>query len=91
MSAPDGRCAEHPDVAATFLCARCGDFGCDGCARRVTPSAQPLCGACWAQRERTAGELERSASRSRTYTMVIALSVFAAWFLFVLATCLFTG
>lgn len=91
MTELDGKCAEHADVPATFLCARCGDFGCDGCARRVTPAAQPLCQRCWAQRERTAGELERSASRRRTYSILVAVSIFAAWFLLVLGTCVLTG
>ncbi len=46
-----GVCAAHPDRAASFTCARCGDNGCDECARRVVPTAAPLCASCWRLRE----------------------------------------
>jgi hypothetical protein len=46
-----GACAAHPDRAASFVCARCGDNGCTDCERRAVPEAKPICPGCWARRE----------------------------------------
>lgn len=54
-----GVCAEHSDRAATFTCARCGDNGCDECARRVVPTAAPICAACWRRREERVTKLAK--------------------------------
>jgi hypothetical protein len=46
-----GVCAIHPDRSAAFTCARCGDHGCESCAFRVVPTAQPICAECRRRRE----------------------------------------
>lgn len=54
-----GVCALHPDRAAAFTCARCGDNGCEACARRAVPTAAPLCEACWRRREERVSALAK--------------------------------
>jgi hypothetical protein len=41
-------CAVHPDAPASFLCARCGTFGCAECAFSVIPRRE-VCRACAAK------------------------------------------
>ena len=59
MSEVGGVCPVHPQRAATFACARCGDFGCDECANRVVPEAQPICPSCWSRREQRVATMKR--------------------------------
>ena len=51
--APQGAvCPNHPEVAATWTCGRCGNFMCVACERRTRPEATPMCPACWEMRQR---------------------------------------
>lgn len=94
MSAPSGEpatpagavCAVHADARATFLCARCGDYACEACARRVTPTASPLCAGCWGQREHVAGELRRGEGAFRTWVFVAVAALLVAWLALVATT-----
>lgn len=41
-------CAVHPEIDATFVCSRCGSFGCEGCAfSRI--EKREVCNACAAK------------------------------------------
>jgi hypothetical protein len=43
---PDGAmCASHPEIGASFTCARCGSFGCPGCAFSAIPGRE-VCRIC---------------------------------------------
>ncbi len=42
---PGARCARHPDVDASEVCARCGDFLCAACTL-VTSEGRPCCARC---------------------------------------------
>lgn len=76
---PDAACALHPGRPGSFLCVRCGDFGCDGCAHRVQPTAQPLCASCWRQREIAAGELRRGEGNLRLWILAGAALLLLIW------------
>jgi uncharacterized RDD family membrane protein YckC len=42
----DARCAVHPEIAALFVCSRCGDFCCEQCVASLGGRAVcPRCGA----------------------------------------------
>jgi len=74
-------CAIHADRPASFTCARCGDFGCDACARRVVPAAMPLCDACWRARELHVIPMSRAERPHRALVIVgvgIAIGLFVA-------------
>lgn len=72
MSELDGVCPAHPSRAATFTCARCGDFGCDECANRVVPTAQPICPTCWSRR---AQRVEKMTRDDGSYAAMAALGL----------------
>lgn len=54
-----GRCAQHPDIAASFTCPRCGDHGCESCARQAIEGATPLCPTCYRRRQERVQTLKK--------------------------------
>jgi hypothetical protein len=82
--APAGAvCPNHPDVAATWTCGRCGSFMCVSCERRTRPEATPMCPACWEMRQRKVPPQEvQSGTRMQTVGLVLGcISLFPIWFL----------
>ncbi len=73
MSVPAGaRCAYHPTVDALYVCHRCGNFFCEGCARRTRPEAVPLCKSCWELRDQKVKPIKvYSATRLQTSGLVM--------------------
>jgi hypothetical protein len=69
---PDGICPVHPSAKATFLCPRCGKFGCAQCEHRTRPDAQPICTACWELRAKVV-EPEQRQSKTRMQTTALVL------------------
>jgi hypothetical protein len=62
---PGARCAKHANRAATGLCARCGDYLCGACGRRV--AERLYCADC-------AARLTAEHSRRATYAFVLGLA-----------------
>lgn len=46
-AASAARCANHPELAAVVVCARCGAFACASC-HQVATDGRPYCGRCLA-------------------------------------------
>ncbi len=67
---PEGLCPVHANTKATFLCPRCGKFGCAQCEHRTRPDAQPLCASCWALRSKV---VEPHRIESKTWIQTTAL------------------
>lgn len=85
-SPPDAICAAHPGERAAFVCARCGDFGCERCVHRVSPGARPLCASCWSQRQLAAGELARGEGSFRLWILGGVGALLLAWLALVAGT-----
>lgn len=75
---PEGAsCASHPDIPATWMCARCGSFMCASCECRTRPEAHPMCPACWALRSQRVEANQGRSSGTALQTAGLVLGVIA--------------
>ncbi|MHB8879630.1 MAG: hypothetical protein ACYC8T_38565 [Myxococcaceae bacterium] len=82
--APAGaHCPNHPEVAATWSCGRCGSFMCVQCERRTRPDATPMCPACWELRaKKVLPQKAESGTRLQTAGLVLGcISLLPIWFI----------